>query len=256
MFQKQGPDRSTRHNCLVAGYLAAIAGFVNSGGFLLIGSFTSHVTGNVGRVANDVVASEFHAAAAAVTMVIAFFLGTFAASMTIESDAFRRAPNAYGFALASEGALLLGFTVLTRLAKADHPRARDAEALILCAAMGMQNSLVTRLSGAVARTTHLTGVITDLGIEAARWFRYWRSTLSERVNVRLSIGRPSPTQPSAAKVVLLATIACTFVAGAIAGASAVGRFGHAAMLIPAVAVLACSTYAFMNGRVADRDDRP
>ncbi len=53
MFRHEGAERSHRHNQWLAGYLALIAGFVNSAGFILIGSFTSHVTGNGGRFADD-----------------------------------------------------------------------------------------------------------------------------------------------------------------------------------------------------------
>jgi uncharacterized membrane protein YoaK (UPF0700 family) len=250
MFQHQGPSRSNQQNRLIAGYLALIGGFVNSAGFLLIGSFTSHVTGNVGRLANDLAAMELHAAAAALTMIVAFFGGAFAASMVIESDFFRKVPYAYSVALFCEGLLLVVFMLLSRLTTAEHPRIQDAEAAILCAAMGMQNSLVTRLSGAVVRTTHLTGVVTDLGIEAARWFRWWRSTLAERVHVRLSFGHPSPEKPAIVKVALLGTIAGSFMVGAVAGALSVVQFHHAAMLIPGVAVFACAVYAFVNGRGA------
>jgi uncharacterized membrane protein YoaK (UPF0700 family) len=248
MFHHQGPTRSDRQNRLIAGYLAFIGGFVNSAGYLLIGSFTSHVTGNVGRLANDVAALEFHAAAAAVTMIIAFFTGAFAASMAIESDFFRKVPYAYSFALFCEGALLVMFMLLSRLTTAEHPRMQDAEAAILCAAMGMQNSLVTRLSGAVVRTTHLTGVVTDLGIEAARWFRWWRSSLAERVHVRLSFGHPSPEKPAWVKVALLGTIAGAFMIGAVAGAWIVVELHHATMLIPSFALFLCAIYAFVSGR--------
>jgi uncharacterized membrane protein YoaK (UPF0700 family) len=248
MFQHQGPSRSNHQNRIVAGYLALVGGFVNSAGFLLIGSFTSHVTGNVGRVANDLAAGEFHAAAGAVTMIIAFFAGAFAASMAIESDFFRKVPYAYGFALFCEGTLLVVFMLLSRLTTAEHPRIQDAEAAILCAAMGMQNSLVTRLSGAVVRTTHLTGVVTDLGIEAARWFRWWRGSLAERVHMRLSFGHASPEKPSFVKLALLATIAGSFMLGAVAGATIVVHLQHVTMLIPSIGIFACSGYAFSNGR--------
>ena len=250
MFQHQGPSRSNHQNRLVAGYLALIGGFVNSAGFLLIGSFTSHVTGNVGRVANDLAAMDFHAAAAALTMIVAFFAGAFAASMAIESDFFGKVAYAYSFALFCEGALLVVFMLLSRLTTTEHPRVQDAEAAILCAAMGMQNSLVTRLSGAVVRTTHLTGVVTDLGIEAARWFRWWRGTLAERVHMRLSFGHLSREKPAIVKIALLGTIAGSFMAGAVAGASIVAHLHHVTMLIPAVGLFACAIYAFSNGRGA------
>lgn len=248
MFQHQGPSRSDRQNRLLAGYLALIGGFVNSAGFLLIGSFTSHVTGNVGRLANDLAAMDFHAAAFALTMIIAFLGGAFAASMAIESDFFRKVPYAYAFLLASEAGLLLVFMLLSRLTTADHPRVQDAEAAILCAAMGMQNSLVTRLSGAVVRTTHLTGVFTDLGIEAARWFRWWRGRVSERVHMRLSFGRLPPEKPSSVKITLLGTIAGSFMFGAVTGALTVVRLRHATMLIPSAGVFLCAVYAFFTGR--------
>ena len=250
MFQHRGPSRSNHQNRLVAGYLALIGGFVNSAGFLLIGSFTSHVTGNVGRVANDLAAMDFHAAAAALTMIVAFFAGAFAASMAIESDFFGKVAYAYGFALFCEGALLVVFMLLSRVTTSEHLRVQDAEAAILCAAMGMQNSLVTRLSGAVVRTTHLTGVVTDLGIEAARWFRWWRGTLAERVHVRLSFGQRRPEKPAIVKIALLGTIAGSFTTGAVAGAMIVAHLHHVTMLIPALGLFACAIYAFSSGRGA------
>lgn len=248
MFQHQGPSRSDRHNRLLAAYLAGVGGFVNSAGFVLIGSFTSHVTGNVGRVANDLAAADFPAATGALTMILAFFVGAFVASMAIESDFFRKVPYAYSFALFCEGGLLTTFTGLALLTTTEHPRVHDAEAAVLCAAMGMQNSLVTRLSGAVVRTTHLTGVITDIGIEAARWFRWWRGSLAQRAGVRLSFGRAGAERPAVVKIALLGTIAGSFVVGAIFGAVTVGHLGAGTMLIPSAAIFACSVYAYTNGR--------
>ena len=248
MFQHQGPGRSDRENRALAGYLAFVGGFVNSAGFVLIGSFTSHVTGNVGRFANDVSSGQYDAAATVLPMILAFFGGAFLASMMIESNFFGTASNAYGVALLTEAALLVLFTAVARLTRMPHPRVLDLEAAILCAAMGMQNSLVTRLSGAVVRTTHLTGVFTDLGIEAARWFRWWRCTLSQRIRIKLSFGRNPPEKPLPLKMHLLLTIAVTFILGAMTGALIVVRLHHATMLLPSAAVLACATYAFVNGR--------
>jgi uncharacterized membrane protein YoaK (UPF0700 family) len=254
MFHHQGPGRSERQNRILAGYLALVGGYVNSAGFVLIGSFTSHVTGNVGRLANDLASRQYDAAATALAMVAAFFAGAFAASMMIESNFFGRTSNAYGVALLTEATLLVLFTEASHLTIVPHPRVLDAEAAILCAAMGMQNSLVTRLSGAVVRTTHLTGVFTDLGIEGARWFRWWRGTLSLRLRMKLAFGRNPPERPSGVKVGLLATIAATFSCGAVMGAATAVRLQNAAMLLPSAAVIACSIYAFVAGRRAAADD--
>jgi uncharacterized membrane protein YoaK (UPF0700 family) len=229
MFSREGSDRSDAQNRRVAGYLAFVAGFVNSCGFVLIGTFTSHVTGNVGRMANDAATGQYAAAAAALTMVLAFFAGAFCASVTIESRLLGGAVSrSYALALAMEALLLVLFTLCSYAFTSAHPRVRDAEAALLCGAMGMQNALVTRLSGAVVRTTHLTGVITDLGIECARWFRAKR--------------------PAIPKLMLLATIMAGFLCGAIFGVASAIHLGHAAMLIAVAAVGACALYAGWNER--------
>jgi uncharacterized membrane protein YoaK (UPF0700 family) len=246
MFRQHGPGRPDRLNRLLAGYLALVGGYVNSVGFVLIGTFTSHATGNVGRFANDLATRQLDAAGAALTMLLAFFGGAFAASMMLESNFLGRTPKAYGAALTVEASLLVLFTVVSTLTPEAHPRLKDIEAAMLCMAMGMQNSLVTRLSGAVVRTTHLTGVLTDLGIEGARWFRWWRSTLSERLRLKLSFGRNPAERPAPPKVALLGTIAGAFFTGAVLGSLAGVSQRHVAMIPPSLALVAGAAYAFLS----------
>ena len=62
---------------------------------------------------------------------------------------------------------------------------------ILLFAMGVQNSLVTQISNARVRTTHLTGLFTDLGIELSQLFFYRlpeeKKVLSKSISLRLII---------------------------------------------------------------------
>ena len=64
-------------------------------------------------------------------------------------------------------------------------------ACILLFAMGMQNSLVTQVSQSTVRTTHLTGLFTDLGIELSQLFFYrephQQFRLKRSILLRLSI---------------------------------------------------------------------
>lgn len=241
MFRHQGPSRSERHNTVLAAYLACVAGFVNSAGFVLVGTFTSHVTGNVGRFANDLVYRDWVAASAAFTMIIAFFAGACFASLIVESRLFERTPTAYGVALSSEAALLAGFGFATRARLGHAALVLDGEAVLLCAAMGVQNSLVSRLSGAVVRTTHLTGVVTDLGIETARWIVHWR---------RRWHGRKQRNPPVVAKIRLHLTIFVAFIVGAIAGCALALRWHVAVVWLPTLAVIASAVYAFGNAKGA------
>jgi uncharacterized membrane protein YoaK (UPF0700 family) len=249
LFSREGSARSDNQNRWLARYLAFVGGFVNSCGFVLIGTFTSHVTGNIGRLANDAATGQYAAAVAALTLVLCFFAGAFSASVILESRFLGvAASRAYALALATETLLLLLFTLLSYVTSSTHPRLQDAEAALLCAAMGLQNALVSRLSGAVVRTTHLTGVVTDLGIESARWFRFWRHTLSKVTRVPLVFGRNTAERPAAPKILLLATIAASFLVGATSGAIAAVHWRHASMLIAAAAVAACAIYAVRDSR--------
>lgn len=239
MFRHEGPARDPRLNARMAAYLAWIAGFVNSAGFLLLGTFTSHVTGSVGRASTNLAAGDALAAGLAMMLVLSFFLGAFGASLVIEGRS-ERVPEAYGFALLLQALLLAASVFVAHLAHATSPRVLDAQAVLLSVAMGMQNSLVTRLSGAVVRTTHLTGIVTDLGIEAARWVRWHRARTGSR-----SFSRDqTPTErPIARQARLLLTIMVAFTFGALVGGALTLQTGSWSISLPAAATLAAGLYA-------------
>jgi uncharacterized membrane protein YoaK (UPF0700 family) len=162
----------------------------------------------------------------------------------LESRALGHVSRSYALALALECATLLLFVGMTGPSSAR----LQVGAELLSFAMGLQNGLVTRLSGAVVRTTHLTGVVTDLGIETARWFRFARRSLSLTAGVQLVAGPNGPERPHPAKVLLLTTIASSFFVGALAGAFAAVRMSRYALLLPAAAVANASAYALLSGR--------
>ncbi|MFT3695914.1 MAG: YoaK family protein [Kofleriaceae bacterium] len=258
MFRSEGTQRTHRQNQAVAAYLATVAGMVNSAGFVLIGSFTSHVTGNVGRFADDLAMQRSAAPLFALLLVIAFFSGGFLASMALERSE-RTRPQTYSALLFVEAGLLVAFALLSYAMDTHNDRYRDVQAILLCAAMGLQNSLVTRLSGAVVRTTHLTGVVTDLAIESARAFRAWRYRVAQQIaqQIHLSLplvaGKPPTTPPSKPRMYLHLTIVGGFSFGSVVGALGAVRWGQFALLVPAVTLLFAGAYA-INTLV--RGERP
>jgi uncharacterized membrane protein YoaK (UPF0700 family) len=216
----------------------------------MIGSFTSHVTGSIGRFANDLADGSFGAAVAALSLVLAFFGGAVTASFVLEGST-AKVPLRYCLALAIEAALLLSFVFVAGLSRTSHPRLLDAQAALLCAAMGLQNSLVTRLSGAVVRTTHLTGIVTDLAGETVRWYRWYHWRL-------LTGPRPSqpPRHPPDGRIALLLAITVAFIVGAAAGAVLTARASRWAMCLPAALVGAASAFAFYQSLPSDRRSTP
>lgn len=246
MFRHEGVERSEHHNQRLAAYLALVAGFVNSAGFVLIGSFSSHVTGNVGRFADDLALGHATALYPAL-MVIAFFAGAFAASMAIESNVVRHRPTTYGGLLLCEAGVLAAFVGMSYLFDDRTPRFQDAQAMLLCFAMGLQNSLVTRLSGAVVRTTHLTGVVTDLGIETARWFRHWRAQAGAHTRLRLVAGSEEGVPPQRPKTLLLLTIFVAFVIGSALGGVLAVALGRLVFVVPTLVLAGGGGFALVTG---------
>jgi len=249
VFRHEGPSRDARTNRRIAGYLAFVAGFVNSGGFVMIHSFTSHVTGSVGRLGHDLAAGQVAAAVSALLLIVSFFAGAFFASMLIEGYARARIALGYAVALLVQGLLLVAFILVAGVSPSVHPRVLDAEAAILCSALGMQNSLVTRISGAVVRTTHLTGVVTDLAIEAAHWYRFHRAKLGLPA---MFGGDIRPERPHLPQALLLGVIFAAFMLGTVVGAVLTLRISRWAMVLPAILVLALSGHAYSQRNVSAR----
>ncbi|KAI9365965.1 hypothetical protein DFJ73DRAFT_806450 [Zopfochytrium polystomum] len=139
-----------------AAILAANAGFINV--VTLAGAFSvtvSHVTGNVSRIAMGVTQFDLTTLSTVTSILFSFMFGSFIAGYLVGDHKFQLG-KAYGYGLLLESAMLfLSFLTLKR-------------DLILgewCAAFacGLQNALATSYSGMVVRTTHMTGIATDIG---------------------------------------------------------------------------------------------
>ncbi|MEY4427343.1 MAG: hypothetical protein RLZZ182_32, partial [Pseudomonadota bacterium] len=99
--------------------------------------------------------------------------------------------------------------------------------LLLCFLMGLQNAMITKVSKAEIRTTHLTGVVTDLGIELGRMLYWNRPEPGNRL---------PPVQADRRKVKVLILILAGFFLGGLAGALAFNHIGFTATL-PVAALL-------------------
>jgi len=89
-------------------------------------------------------------------------------------------------------------------------------------AMGLQNSLVTKISNATVRTTHLTGLFTDLGIELSQLFFY---------------KEPTKRQQLYSSIKLRLTIISFFFIGGIVGGIFYGKMELKVLCIAAIALI-------------------
>ena len=212
-----------------------------------MGAGTSHMTGNIARLGVNVAEHDYRAAIAALALVFAFFLGAFSSSLILQSHD-RPSPRSYALALSLETLLLIAFMLLEGKTHGWlGARFADSKASILCFAMGLQNSLVTFISGARVRTTHLTGVVTDLGIEVARWFRWHRWVISNAAGLG-RFGGTKMAPPERANLLLHVTIIAAYLIGSVSGASLASIFLSRALAAPALATLAAGLYAVRTER--------
>tara|TARA_R110001592_G_scaffold178480_4_gene419521 strand:+ start:2283 stop:3017 length:735 start_codon:yes stop_codon:yes gene_type:complete len=165
MFRHQGKRRTFKNNLRIAIVLSFVAGIVNLAGFLAIHQLTTNVTGHFALFINDILQFEFWKGLAYFLYIVSFLIGSFTSSLLIEWAMKTQKLNIFILPTLLESAILLLVVVLTDLSMLESPH---GIAYLLLFAMGVQNSFVTKISNAVVRTTHLTGLFTDLGIELSQ----------------------------------------------------------------------------------------
>jgi uncharacterized membrane protein YoaK (UPF0700 family) len=187
--------------------LTTIAGVINAVGFLGVHhQALSHMSGTVTVLGMELGRANYGVALHALAILAAFFIGCLASGAIISQGSLRLGRR-YGVALSLESvALFLAVYFLRQGANVG-----DYLAALAC---GLQNAMVSSYSGSTMRTTHMTGMVTDLGIAcghflrgaAVDWFRF-------RLYGVLFLG---------------------FFAGGVLGALGYGHFGYDTLLFPAV----------------------
>lgn len=137
--------------------LTLLAGSVNAIGLLGFNhQAVSHLTGISSLLSLDLTNQNFSAALHLSLILLSFVLGSVLSGCLIERTALRLG-RPYGVALLIESVFLV-FAMIALL------NGSDTGHYWASAACGLQNGMVTTFSGAVVRTTHVSGIFTDLGI--------------------------------------------------------------------------------------------
>lgn len=169
MFRHRGKNRTYFHNLKLASLLSFVAGTVNIVGVLSIKILTTNITGHFAFFSEEVVLKDYYAAVVYLLFIGCFLLGAFCSSLLVEFVSGFRKIRSHLIPLLIEIFILCFIGLSADLKIAISP---NTIACLLLFAMGLQNSLVTRVSQSVVRTTHLTGIFTDLGIEMSKLFFY------------------------------------------------------------------------------------
>lgn len=189
--------------------LALLAGTVNAIGLLgFQHQSVSHISGTVTLLGTSLYLFD-QQTLHLLWVVLSFLLGAILSGVFIESTALKLGRR-YGVALCFEsGLLMLAYLLL----KEGHTSGQ----YLASAACGLQNAMLTTFSGAVVRTTHMTGIVTDLGIMIGARLR------GEKFDYR--------------KAKLFSFIFAGFLLGGTAGAGLYAQLSIAALLAPVTLAL-------------------
>ena len=205
--------------------LAFVGGIVNVVGLLgFEHQAVTHLTGTTSMLAAALASLDGAAALHFAAIIGSFVAGTVLSGFIIQ-DSTLQLGRRYGIALLLESLLLCVAVPLLE-------RNNIFGIYSASCACGLQNAMVSTYSGAVIRTTHISGMFTDLGIFLGHTLR----------------GLPVDSR----RLRLCFLVISGFLVGGIVGAVAFHRLGYPALFIPAaltaITSLAYGKYLFRNRR--------
>jgi uncharacterized membrane protein YoaK (UPF0700 family) len=218
MLIRVGDERTANIDLALAGLLSSVAGALNAVGFLIAGSFTANMTGNISAFADTLADGAVLISLSFAGLVIAFIFGAAMAALAIQAGERKKIRSIYALAIAAEAVVLLLLSAALVLA----PLGMHETFLvvILSFVMGLQNAVTTMISRARVRTTHVSGMATDIGIELAAL-----------------VGGDTARQDALPKLSLHSlTLAC-FAVGGVCGALLFGFVGYWLFVIAAAILL-------------------
>jgi uncharacterized membrane protein YoaK (UPF0700 family) len=226
-----GRQRTVAANRQLGCVLAFVAGAINAGGFLAVQQYTSHVTGMVSALADNLALGRLGLVVDGVVAVLAFLLGAMCCAVMVNFARRKAMSSEYALPLLLESGLILCFGLLGARMAHFEGLLIPFTVVLLCFIMGLQNAIVTKLSNAVIRTTHMTGIVTDLGIELGKLV-YWNREQ----------GAPHAVRADRERLWVLGSLLGSFLLGAVTGAFGFKHLGYSftvpiAVLLTVLAVV-------------------
>jgi uncharacterized membrane protein YoaK (UPF0700 family) len=237
------PQRTDQNNRRLGRWLAFIAGAANAGGFLAVGQYTSHMSGIVSALADNFAVGDFGLIVAGLSSLAAFMTGAATSAIMINWGRRRRAQSEYALPLMLEAVLLLCFGLLGSNLENNRFLFVPATVGLLCYVMGLQNAIITKISKAEIRTTHMTGIVTDIGIEIGKLF-YW--------NVSESGPGITAVRADRSRLRLLASLLGMFFIGGLAGALGFKYVGFISTLPLSAMLVVLAVVPLMDDLVGQR----
>jgi uncharacterized membrane protein YoaK (UPF0700 family) len=218
-----------KRNILIWLALALQAGAVNAGGFLGCHRFVTHTTGFATHFGADLALGDLTAAFSMATVPIFFLFGCMFSAYFVDRRISRNRSPKYEVLLGTMVLLLalmalLGYFGLLGVFGDEYDGRGDYVLIsILALTMGIQNASITSASGAIVRTTHLTGITTDLGIGLVRILTSSSTEITKAQEKKANLMRMG--------------IILFFILGSTLGSFIFLKFGYIGFLLPSFTAL-------------------
>ncbi|UXX78462.1 DUF1275 domain-containing protein [Reichenbachiella carrageenanivorans] len=165
MLRKYSNYRNFVDNIQLGGLTAFSAGMVNVMSVIVFFAFTSNVTGHYAILAQEIAKGNWYEASIALIWISLFFFGNFTSNMLIIHGTSRLGQHlAHALPVMLEIACLIFVGIYLQYFYIETLQETEILVGAMLFAMGLQNGLTASISNFSVKTTHLTGLTTDLGI--------------------------------------------------------------------------------------------
>jgi uncharacterized membrane protein YoaK (UPF0700 family) len=169
MLVQSKENRTLKANLMLASSTALVAGMINVAGVIAFLAFTTNITGHVALLARKVNAQDVGEVVTVFTWLLMFFMGAFVAHFLVRSFDRQSLYKAHAMPIIVETVILLLVAIYGNHFFEGSDLEREVIIGAILFSMGLQNSLVSTISGGLIKSSHLTGLFTDVGADVAEW---------------------------------------------------------------------------------------
>jgi uncharacterized membrane protein YoaK (UPF0700 family) len=190
MLRQSKEKRTLKHNLMLASSSAFVAGIIDVVGLIAFLAFTSNVTGHVATLAKHILQKNYSDIILFAAWLFMFMAGAFVSNFIVQSLKRKSVYKAHSAPIVLEIIVLLLVAIYGHNFYQETQQEREIVIGALLFAMGLQNGLVSNISGGLIKSTHLTGLFTDLGVELADWLHpntHKSNEVKNKIYVRVTI---------------------------------------------------------------------
>lgn len=236
MLRKYSNSRSFADNMKLGTLTAFTAGMVNVSSLVLFFSFASNVTGHFAILAEEIANGKWFQVAVVFSWIFLFCAGSFIANNIVINGSKKRTFLSHSIPIILEIMCFLAVGFYGQNFYSETLMETEILVAILLFSMGLQNGLTASISNFTIKTTHLTGLTTDLGIHLSMLTKKKYRSKVEVVQ----------------KFKLLLAIACSYTVGGVLAGSIINIYEFKVFYYVSIVMVFILLYDFSKIYVVDR----